>query len=122
MFYERCLKLQARLILRKKGLQKVNSLRVVSFSSSTFFFLITSILIISVRSQCGGDLTTESGVITSPRFPSSYPDDANCEWKIAVDDGSRITLTSVMFEVRSTWLSITRTENSNTCGNGFKTA
>ena len=63
-----------------------------------------SIFIISVRSQCGADLTTESGVITSPRFPSSYPDEANCEWKIVVDNGSRITLTFVMFEVKSSKL------------------
>ena len=73
------------------------------------FCISISIFIISVRSQCGADLTTESGVITSPRFPSSYPDEANCEWKIAVDDGSRITLTFVMFEVQNSKL-ITRGE------------
>ena len=49
--------------------------------------------------QCGGDLTGDSGVIESPGFPSRYPHDANCEWKISVDDGSRITLTFVDFEV-----------------------
>ena len=73
------------------------------------FCISISIFIISVRSQCGADLTTESGVITSPRFPSSYPDEANCEWKIAVDGGSRITLTFVMFEVQNSKL-ITRGE------------
>ncbi|KAJ7392946.1 hypothetical protein OS493_008187 [Desmophyllum pertusum] len=49
--------------------------------------------------QCGGDLTADSGVIKSPRYPVRYPDEVNCEWKIVVDDGSRITLTFVDFEV-----------------------
>lgn len=94
MFCERCLYLQARLKLRKKWSSKEQQ------PSGLFCTVVPhDLFFISVRSQCGGDLTTDSGEITSPRFPSSYPDNANCEWKIAVDDGSGITLTFVMFEV-----------------------
>ena len=53
----------------------------------------------SVSAQCGGDLTAYSGVIQSPGFPLRYPSEANCEWKIIADDGSRITLTFVDFKV-----------------------
>lgn len=51
--------------------------------------------------QCGGDLTADSGEIQSPNFPRVYPDEANCEWKIEVHNGSRITLTFEEFQV--TW-------------------
>lgn len=53
----------------------------------------------SFSAQCGGDLTADSGVIQSPGFPTSYPDNANCEWKIVADGSSRITLTFVDFLV-----------------------
>ncbi|KAJ7371964.1 hypothetical protein OS493_021390 [Desmophyllum pertusum] len=53
-----------------------------------------------VTVQCGEDLTSDSGLIKSPRFLVSYPGEVNCEWKIVVDDGSRITLTFVDFEVK----------------------
>lgn len=61
------------------------------FQLSEFFYLSV---------QCGGDLTANStGEITSPRFPLNYPDEANCEWKICVSQGSRIKLTFSDFEV-----------------------
>lgn len=50
-------------------------------------------------SVCGGDLTIDSGEIKSPGFPSHYPNDINCEWKIIVANGSGIKLTFLEFEV-----------------------
>ncbi|KAJ7371369.1 hypothetical protein OS493_025831 [Desmophyllum pertusum] len=65
----------------------------------TFKDLHTKLHKILCEMACGGDLTADSGVIKSPRYPVSYPDEVNCEWKIVVDNGSRITLTFVDFEV-----------------------
>lgn len=52
--------------------------------------------------QCGGNVTiNNTGEITSPGFPLNYPNKANCEWKIYVDEGSRIKLTFMDFKVES---------------------
>nr|XP_009484287.1 PREDICTED: CUB domain-containing protein 2 [Pelecanus crispus] len=34
------------------------------------------------KDACGGQLTGLSGEITSPRYPESYPNDAECRWSI----------------------------------------
>ncbi|CAH3105702.1 unnamed protein product, partial [Porites lobata] len=50
--------------------------------------------------QCGGNVTiNNTGEITSPRFPLNYPKNADCEWKIYVDESSRIKLTFMDFKV-----------------------
>uniref|UniRef100_A0A8B9TNN9 CUB domain containing protein 2 n=1 Tax=Anas platyrhynchos TaxID=8839 RepID=A0A8B9TNN9_ANAPL len=36
---------------------------------------------------CGGQLTGLSGEITSPRYPESYPNDAECRWSIGMEGG-----------------------------------
>ena len=41
-----------------------------------------------------------TGVIKSPRFPSNYPNNILCEWKLSAKRGSRITLRFTDFEVR----------------------
>ncbi|XP_076437271.1 cubilin-like isoform X2 [Babylonia areolata] len=43
--------------------------------------------------ECGGDLTTSSGTITSPNYPGQYPHRRSCTWRITVQQGRRITLT-----------------------------
>uniref|UniRef100_A0A672TUV4 CUB domain containing protein 2 n=1 Tax=Strigops habroptila TaxID=2489341 RepID=A0A672TUV4_STRHB len=49
---------------------------------------------------CGGQLTGLSGEITSPRYPESYPNDAECRWSIgAPDGGTPLTLVFVDFQV-----------------------
>ncbi|XP_055859998.1 uncharacterized protein LOC106058961 isoform X2 [Biomphalaria glabrata] len=40
--------------------------------------------------DCGGQLTEQAGVILSPNFPDSYPNDANCNWNITVAPGQII--------------------------------
>ena len=32
--------------------------------------------------ECGGMLTEQRGVITSPNFPKKYPNNLNCVWTI----------------------------------------
>ncbi|CAL1529132.1 unnamed protein product [Lymnaea stagnalis] len=49
--------------------------------------------------ECGGQLTTPSGVITSPNFPGQYPHNRRCEWVIIVSPGRSITLTFTDFRL-----------------------
>ena len=44
-------------------------------------------------------MTGNAGEIKTPRFPLNYPDEVNCEWKICVEEGSRVKLTFSDFEV-----------------------
>uniref|UniRef100_A0A8B9ZK66 CUB domain containing protein 2 n=1 Tax=Anas platyrhynchos TaxID=8839 RepID=A0A8B9ZK66_ANAPL len=39
------------------------------------------------KDACGGQLTGLSGEITSPRYPESYPNDAECRWSIGMEGG-----------------------------------
>ncbi|KAH9509818.1 hypothetical protein Btru_045278 [Bulinus truncatus] len=41
---------------------------------------------------CGGEYHDRSGVINSPNFPSAYPDDSRCSWKITADANEVIAL------------------------------
>uniref|UniRef100_A0A8C2TK23 CUB domain containing protein 2 n=1 Tax=Coturnix japonica TaxID=93934 RepID=A0A8C2TK23_COTJA len=47
---------------------------------------------------CGGQLMGLSGEITSPRYPESYPNDAECRWSIRATDGP-LTLIFADFQV-----------------------
>ncbi|NXK03516.1 CDCP2 protein, partial [Herpetotheres cachinnans] len=49
---------------------------------------------------CGGQLTGLSGEITSPRYPESYPNNAECRWSIGGAGGSGpLTLVFADFQV-----------------------
>ncbi|XP_060075561.1 cubilin-like [Ylistrum balloti] len=48
---------------------------------------------ISAGDQCGGQLTGETGVITSPNYPNYYDHNGYCAWTITVSTGDSITLT-----------------------------
>lgn len=37
--------------------------------------------------------TERRGLVTSPEYPSRYPQNANCDWTISVDKGYQISLT-----------------------------
>lgn len=50
------------------------------------------------KDACGGQLTGLSGEITSPRYPESYPNDAECHWSIRATDGP-LTLVFADFQV-----------------------
>lgn len=41
---------------------------------------------------CGGVLTQQKGSIQSPNYPISYPHNAQCEWRISVNEGSSIQI------------------------------
>ncbi|XP_017012897.2 cubilin homolog [Drosophila takahashii] len=41
---------------------------------------------------CGGNLRSNMGAISSPRYPNSYPHLSHCEWRISVHPGSAVSL------------------------------
>ena len=41
---------------------------------------------------CGGILTSPRGSITSPGYPKAYGNNAQCEWRISVNEGSSIEI------------------------------
>lgn len=41
---------------------------------------------------CGGLITSTKGSISSPNYPNSYAHNAQCEWRISVNEGSAIEI------------------------------
>lgn len=41
---------------------------------------------------CGGQITSTKGSISSPNYPKSYAHNAQCEWRISVNEGSVIEI------------------------------
>lgn len=41
---------------------------------------------------CGGQLSSTKGSVSSPNYPESYVHNAQCEWKISVNEGSTIEI------------------------------
>lgn len=41
---------------------------------------------------CGGAITSMKGSISSPSYPNSYAHNAQCEWRISVNEGSTIEI------------------------------
>ena len=53
---------------------------------------------------CGGSkpltvANSPTGELTSPSYPSPYPNNADCQWHILVDDGFLVLLTFVEFDI-----------------------
>ncbi|NXJ72177.1 DMBT1 protein, partial [Rostratula benghalensis] len=42
---------------------------------------------------CGGSISNSSGVLQSPFYPGSYPNNADCLWEIQVENNFRVMLT-----------------------------
>lgn len=41
---------------------------------------------------CGGTLTSVKGSIASPNYPSSYSHNAQCDWRVSVNEGSTLEI------------------------------
>lgn len=48
-------------------------------------------------SGCGGDIAAESGVITSPNYPLSFPAFSDCVWRLRAPADRYISLRFVEF-------------------------
>nr|XP_006826106.1 PREDICTED: cubilin-like [Saccoglossus kowalevskii] len=55
----------------------------------------------SYISSCGGYLTSDSGAFTSPNYPGSYDDYAECYYYISVSPGYTVQLTFIAFDTES---------------------
>ena len=49
------------------------------------------------ETACGGDLIAESGYFASPGYPNSYPQNAECIWRLGGWPGNKISLTFETF-------------------------
>ena len=49
--------------------------------------------------KCGGNFTTHHGLLTSPSYPASYPDLANCTYIVSLPQDSYVKLTLLQVEV-----------------------
>ncbi|XP_042194838.1 CUB and sushi domain-containing protein 1 [Callorhinchus milii] len=49
--------------------------------------------------ECGGTLRGQSGVISSPNFPSEYDNNADCTWTILAEPGDTIALVFTDFQL-----------------------
>ena len=49
--------------------------------------------------KCGGNFTSQSGLITSPSFPNKYSNNADCVYIISQPNGSHVSLTVVTFSL-----------------------
>ncbi|KAK0041837.1 mucin-like protein isoform X1, partial [Biomphalaria pfeifferi] len=48
----------------------------------TLLILLASLGRSLCQTACGGDIKDKTGIISSPNFPSSYPDSSNCHWTL----------------------------------------
>ena len=49
---------------------------------------------------CGGEITKDSGMLSSPNYPDNYKGNKECIWKLAVPEGYSVALKFQSFEVR----------------------
>ncbi|CAG12052.1 unnamed protein product, partial [Tetraodon nigroviridis] len=54
----------------------------------------------SNATTCGGVLTADTGVITSPLYPSSYPPAVDCKWTIKVPAGRNVRIKFTLFRMK----------------------
>ncbi|XP_055110866.1 CUB and sushi domain-containing protein 2 isoform X5 [Symphalangus syndactylus] len=64
---------------------------------------------------CGGTLRGQSGIISSPHFPSEYHNSADCTWTILAELGDTIALAFIDFQLEDGYdfLEVTGTEGSS---------
>ncbi|XP_066264368.1 CUB domain-containing protein 2-like [Branchiostoma lanceolatum] len=56
-------------------------------------FLLYFLASPATSTECGGSLTSQHGVITSPNYPAPYPTETDCTWNITVSQGHVVLLT-----------------------------
>ena len=89
-----------------------NALTLQAFSRATSGPGVSFRAVYSVETaSCGGELTSETGLVASPGFPNNYPDASECIWTIGSPGaglGSQVSLTfsQVSLTFSSFYLSI----------------
>uniref|UniRef100_A0A8D2L0D4 CUB and Sushi multiple domains 2 n=1 Tax=Varanus komodoensis TaxID=61221 RepID=A0A8D2L0D4_VARKO len=66
---------------------------------------------------CGGTLRGQSGIISTPHYPSEYINNADCTWTILAEPGDTIALVFLDFQLEDEYdfLEVTGTEGSSLC-------
>nr|XP_028594815.1 CUB and sushi domain-containing protein 2 isoform X3 [Podarcis muralis] len=64
---------------------------------------------------CGGTLRGQSGIISTPHYPSEYSNNADCTWTILAEPGDTIALVFLDFQLEDEYdfLEVTGTEGSS---------
>ncbi|KAH0631152.1 hypothetical protein JD844_005314 [Phrynosoma platyrhinos] len=84
-----------------------------SFSAKPFFVHFGACL--SADDACGGTLRGQSGIISTPHYPSEYSNNADCTWTILAEPGDTIALVFLDFQLEDEYdfLEVTGTEGSS---------
>ncbi|XP_043205584.1 cubilin-like [Amphibalanus amphitrite] len=56
----------------------------------------------NVSTGCGGTLFSQTGMLASPGYPDSYPNDVDCWWRIGAARGNGIQLSFHAFDLETT--------------------
>jgi len=59
----------------------------------------TCLIVVLINQACGGQLTEETGNVTSPGYPDDYPGNANCTWTIRAPESYLILLHFNIFQL-----------------------
>jgi len=55
--------------------------------------------LVVVVAVCGGEISKETGILSSPNYPDYYKPNKECVWKISVPEGYSVALKFQSFEV-----------------------
>lgn len=83
------------------------------FSSDINSF--TTLFLSAADDGCGGTLRGQSGVITTPNYPSEYNNNADCTWTVLAEPGDTIALVFSDFQLEDDYdlLEVSGTEGSS---------
>lgn len=83
------------------------------FSSDINSFTI--LFLSAADDGCGGTLRGQSGVITTPNYPSEYNNNADCTWTVLAEPGDTIALVFSDFQLEDDYdlLEVSGTEGSS---------
>lgn len=73
---------------------KLPSLLLLHCNDPLFLFILA----------CGGSLSGNGGVFSSPSYPSIYPNNKDCTWNLVGNAGERIRLSFVTFDLQDNFV------------------
>jgi len=65
----------------------------VTSELSVFYLSLAAVAV------CGGEISKETGILSSPNYPDYYKPNKECVWKISVPEGYSVALKFQSFEV-----------------------
>ncbi|KAF4524800.1 hypothetical protein B566_EDAN010175 [Ephemera danica] len=67
-----------------------------------FFVYVEVMRYNALFTACGGQLTSEEGAFTTPKYPTSYPNNIECIWTINTSPGNKALVTFGSFDIEET--------------------